>query len=208
MSDVAAPATLDEARAQADALDETPSPKMREPDAPDARPKRTRAPRKRAPRKPAADRKPRAPAASASLPALRVQLEQAITGIGLAVFIVNQRDGQLIMDGAKPQSLALESLAKENPAVRDALLKLMKTSVYAQLAMAFAPTVLGLAANHGMVPPIIGMLVGANPPAQKYEPDGPSTDPFAGVDLNDLARAMGGEGATFGRVVAADNAVA
>lgn len=211
-TDTGAPASLDEAREQADAIDNAAAPPAPEPD---AKPKRARAPRKRAPRKraPASDRKPRAPRSSSTTPALKPQLEQAITGIGFAVFLVNQRDGQLILDGAARQAAALDALARENPAVRDALLRMMRTSVYAQLAMAFAPTLIGIAANHGMVPAIVGQLVGlATSSPASGEADPTPADPLAGVeqlvDLAGLAGMGGVDGAAFGRVVATDNAVA
>lgn len=207
-----APATLDEARDQADAI-APPAPPT-----PDAKPKRTRKPRPSRARKPRTDKAPRASTPRAT--SLRAQLEEAITGVGFVVSIANQHDGRLIMEGAHRQAVALDALAKENPAVRAALARLLTTSVYAQLAMAFAPTLLGIAANHGMVPPIVGALAGmatSPAPAPAPAPDATATDPFAGVDLtgvspadlDELARAFapgGGDGVPRG-VVAGTHAV-
>lgn len=207
-----APESLDDARDQADAI------AAAEPAPADAKPKRTRAPRKRAPRAraPKADKAPRTPPATKRPTSLRAQLEESIAGIGLLVFVVNQADGQLIIAGAPKQARALDQLAKENPAVRGALERLLRTSTYAQLAMAFAPTLLGIAANHGLVPPMVGAIAGlanSSPAAgDGATPEAPG--PAAGVDLTDLAglaglAAMfdgGNDGPPFG-VVAGAHAV-
>lgn len=178
-----APRDLDEAREQADAI----APPAATPPA-DAKPKRTRAPRKRAPRKrTTADRAPRASTPRAT--SLRAQLEEAITSIGFVVMVFNANDGRLIMEGAKRQAAALDALAKENPAVRAALSRLLTTSVYAGLAMAFAPTLLGIAANHNIVPPLVAQLAGAAttpPPASGEAGEPEASDPLAGVDLTNV----------------------
>lgn len=210
-----APRDLDEAREQADAI------AAAEPaisSTPDAKPKRTRAKRTRAPRA-RADRKPRTTPSKPRATSLAKQLEEAIAGIGLLVYVVNSADGALIMQGAPRQAAALDALAKENPAVRAALERLLRTSVYAGLAMAFAPTLLGIAANHGMVPPIVGALAGmanTSTPAGSTAGKPETADPFAGVDLTAVAAMFAppppdasgeGEGVPYGHVVAGANAV-
>ncbi len=214
-----APRDLDEAREQADAIAAAAEPGISSPPEPDAKPKRTRT-RKPRPSRARTDRAPRATKPRAA--ALRVQLEEAITGVGLLVFVVNQPDGQLIMAGAARQAAALDALAKENPAVRAALERLLRTSVYAGLAMAFAPTLLGIAANHNLVPPIVGAIAGmanSSTPAGSTAGKPEAADPLAGVDLTNLAAMFaptpaaptpdateGSEGVPYG-VVAGANAV-
>lgn len=183
-----APTSLDDARDQAAQIAGEPA--AATPPAADVKPRRARPAgktRKRAPRKPAADRAPRTPPAP-SRASLKAQIEEAITGVGFVVSVVNLNDGQLIMQGAKRQAAALDALAKENPAVRDALTRMLKTSVYAQLAMAFAPTLLGIAGNHGLVPPIVGQLAGmaTTAPGGGSAPVPGPGDPLAGVDLTDV----------------------
>lgn len=148
-----------------------------DPDAPPAKPKRVRKPGKTRPRKAPADKAPRTTRAAP----LAKRLEDFIGGIGLMVLIVNARDGQLILAGAPKQAAALDALAKENQTVRNALERLLAVSIYGQLAAAFAPTLLGIAANHGAVPPIVGMLVA--PPAA---PDAQPGAGFGGLDLAGL----------------------
>lgn len=196
--DTPAPESLDAARDQADATDA----------ARDQAPKRKRAPRKRAPRK-RADAAPRAPRA----PALKGRIESFLVSAGALVLLFNPRDGQAIIAGAPKQAAALDQLAKENPAVKRALERMLTASVYGQLVAAFAPTVLTIAANHGAVPPIVAQLVGAGMGASTPAPadgddagDDAASAMFAGIDPADLANLaasmMGaGDGAPRGVVV-------
>jgi hypothetical protein len=60
-------------------------------------------------------------------------------------------DGQLISEHAAAQADALDKLAKASPAVKRALEALVTASLYGELAAAFLPVVIGIAANHGVL---------------------------------------------------------
>lgn len=190
-----APATLDDARDQAARTDDPPE-----------KEKRKRPAGKTRARKPAADAAPRTPRP----PALKKRLEDFIVSAGAMLILVNARDGQLVIAGAPAQAAALDALAKDNAAVRRALDRLLTVSVYGQLVAAFAPTMLGLAVNHGMVPPAVASIAGAalapTPPAA--DDAGPldflrdlTADDVAGI--TELANSMmgGGAGVPVGRIV-------
>lgn len=185
-----APESLDDARAQADAI---------RADEPPAKAKRVRKPRTRKPRAAGADTAPRAVRPTS----LKAQLKDTITTIGTMVLFLSPADGQAIIAGAPAQADALDALAKKNPAVRRALEGLLTASVYGQLIAAFAPTVLTIAANHGKVPPVVASLAGAAmaPPAAP-EPDANGGGALDLAALATMAAGMaGGDGAPFGRIV-------
>lgn len=173
-----APATLDDAKAQADAVIEADAPPAKAPKA--KRPPRKRPPRARAPKKDAA---PRSSAPRAS--SLKAQLEEAITSIGFLVMFANGDDGRAIMAGAPKQADALANWAKKNPAVDAALRRMLAASDYGAIVFAFAPTALAIAANHGLFgasSPMVGMIAGMA--------SAPTTDPAddpAPIDLGALA---------------------
>lgn len=190
-----APETLDAARDQAARND--------------APPKRKRPAGKTRARKPRTDAAPRAPRALS----LKKRLEDFIVSAGAMLMLVNAADGQVVIAGAPAQAAALDSLAKENPAVRRALDRLLTVSVYGQLVAAFAPTLLGLAANHGMVPQAVANIAGAafahdDAPADAA-PANPLLAMFDNLTDEDLAAAAelvgslngGGTGVPVGRVV-------
>lgn len=191
-ADTPAPETLDDARRQAAALAGGDAPRAK------------RAPRKRAPRKraPAGDK---APTGGARPPALKKQIEDSITALGAVLLLFNPADAQCIIAGAPQQAAALDALAKKNPAVRRALELLLTASVYGQLIAAFAPTVLGIAANHGKVPPLVAGIVGAT---LSGTPAGPTAEsPLDLATIASMAAMFTGEGgdsdagAPFGRIV-------
>lgn len=169
--DEAPPVDLADARDKAAAIaaDEAPT-----------KPKRTRTRKARAakPRAPKADTAPRS--TSPRPPALRKRLEDSITTLGALLLLVNPTDGQLIIAGAAKQAAALDAIAKDNPAVKRALERMLTASVYGQLAAAFAPTLLGIAANHRLLPaPINGLVAMATTPAPATSAgatDGPPID--------------------------------
>lgn len=199
-----APETLDDARAQAAKTDAAAAA-----DAPPAPAKRKRAPGKTRARKtpsPANDAAPTSPRPPRGV-SLERRLEEFITAGGAMLLIVNARDGQAVIAGAPSQARALGALAKENPAVKRALEKLLTVSVYGQLLAAFAPTVLTIAANHGAVPPIVASLAGAAlapTPAPPAGADAPAGEGLDLASLGALAASLvggGGDGAPFGAVV-------
>lgn len=162
-------------------------------DEPPTKPKRTRTrkPRATKPRAPKADTPPRS--TSPRPPALRKRLEDSITTLGALLLLVNPTDGQLVIAGAAKQAAALDAIAKDNPAVRRALERMLTASVYGQLAAAFAPTLLGIAANHRMLPaPINGLVAMATAPAAPApSPDASATDGPTPLDLGAMLNTFG-----------------
>lgn len=196
------PASLDDARdqaARAGAADEVPKPKRRRP-AGKTRPRKTRA-----------DSAPRATSATPRQAPLKRRLADAITTVGAMLLLISPADGALIIAGAEKQAAALDALAREQPAVKRALERLLTASVYGQLLAAFAPTLLGLAANHSMLPTSVNGLVQmvTAPRKSANADDAPAAD-FSLADLTQLATTFGpmmaaaggaNDGSPFGAVV-------
>lgn len=105
-----------------------------------------------------------------------------VTGTGLAM--VNAYDGERVVANAEACADALLNAAKESDAVRRALLVMQETSAWGQVATAFLPVAVPIAANHGVVPAHTAVMVGAPPP--------PGTPPPADDDgQGDAAEAAG-----------------
>lgn len=98
----------------------------------------------------AAPRGPGRPRGSRS--ALAPRIADALTGLALPVALVNQADALAIVEHAEPIAYALDRLAKENPAVKRVLERLLTSSAWGGVIVAVLPLVIAIAGNHGMLP--------------------------------------------------------
>lgn len=97
---------------------------------------------------------------------LEVRLAGSIAGLGTSVVIAGamtspavQADGMLIVEHSGNIATALDKLAKDNPNVAVALERMLTAGAYAGLITALTPVLLGIAANHGALPPgVLAML--------------------------------------------------
>lgn len=145
---------------------------------PPAKPKRptTRAGRKAAaakraasPATPKADAKPKPQAPRKS--SLETRLAGSLTTVGLGVAAAGgmtseavQRDGILIITNAPNIAKALADIAAGNPAVAANLERMLAAGTYAALVAAVMPLVIGIGANHGVIPPHVAEMVGVELP--------------------------------------------
>jgi hypothetical protein len=87
-------------------------------------------------------------------------------GAGQAV----QADGVLVIQHAPDVAKALSDVAKDDPRIAAALERMLTVSVWGGLFAALLPLGIGIAANHGAVPPhIAAMLTGGQVP--DFPPD-------------------------------------
>ncbi len=108
---------------------------------------------------------------------LESRLAGSIAGIGTAVMVSGvatgkpalQADGQLIVEHSGNIAAALDKVAKDNPAVARALEQMLTAGVWGGLAVALMPVALGIAANHGAIPPGVAAMMGV------AVPEGPDT---------------------------------
>lgn len=150
------------------------------PDKPKSKRSTTRAGRraesaaKRATKAAAPDKAPsssRSSSSSKRQAALNTRLTDALVGLGLGVRGIGavtgsellDADGVLIVKQGPAIGDALTRVAEQDPKVRAALERVLTVSVYGQLLSAVLPLAVGIAANHGMVPPQLAVFAGADP---------------------------------------------
>jgi len=75
-------------------------------------------------------------------------LTDLYTSVGTMLIPFDQPCGMAIVNCAEDCARALENLARENPAVRRALLRLVETSVWGQVIAAHAPIFVTVAMHH------------------------------------------------------------
>lgn len=78
--------------------------------------------------------------------------------VGMAVFAFDQHCGKAILENAEDMANSLDTLAKDNPAVRRVLSRMITTSAWSEVIVAHAPLVMAIAGHH--VPVIREMLGG------------------------------------------------
>lgn len=78
--------------------------------------------------------------------------------VGLAVFAFDQHCGQAILESAEGMANSLDTLAKDNPAVRRVLSRMITTSAWSEVIVAHAPLVMAIAGHHV---PVIRELLGS-----------------------------------------------
>jgi hypothetical protein len=83
---------------------------------------------------------------------LQKRLQEAFGAIGIVVSVRNEYDGTCILTGAERLSIALDNLAKQNPAVRRTLEAVLAGGAYGEVLFAVSAILLPIAANHGVLP--------------------------------------------------------
>lgn len=101
-----------------------------------------------------------------------VTLGTIVAGTGGMVSPAVQADGILIVEHAANVASALDKLAKDQPAVAAALERMMTAGAYSGIIAALLPLVVGIAANHGAIPPSLATMLGTAPP-EPEQPGGP-----------------------------------
>lgn len=81
--------------------------------------------------------------------ALVKPLEQFYASIGVTVSAFDPACGLVLMDNARPCAEALDTLARENEAVRRAILMLTQTSAWGGVMIAHLPILVMIATHHG-----------------------------------------------------------
>lgn len=102
-------------------------------------------------------------------------------------------DGTVILAQAEALGRALDKLARENPAIRRALEKMVATTAWTELGMVSASILVPIMACHGFLPADAATVMGAAPP-----PPRPPRSPKARASDNGNAEA---EPEQFGTVV-------
>ena len=75
-------------------------------------------------------------------------LTDLYTSIGTMMAPFDQPCGMAIVANAEPCAIAMENLARENPAVRRALLAMVETSIWGQVIAAHAPILVTVFMHH------------------------------------------------------------
>lgn len=89
---------------------------------------------------------------NSKLGALEANLKSNFSTIGTMVFMVNQFDGQVILERSEDLAKSLVAVAEQNPKVRQALENMMTASAWSQVVMVGASIAIPIAANHGLLP--------------------------------------------------------
>lgn len=167
------------------------APPVSEPPAPDAAPSRrptTRAARKaksaetaarkaaagKADAKPKSTSTPRKASLETRLTGSLVTLGTVTAATGGMVSPAFAADGVLITQHAANIAAALDKVAQDQPQVKAALERMLTAGVWSGLIAALLPLAVGMAANHGAIPPHLAAMLGAEPvdlaPAQPAGP--------------------------------------
>lgn len=98
--------------------------------------------------KPKAEKKPKVIPPKPRPGTLVKPLRDLYTSIGALMVPFDEPCGKSIIENAEPCAMALENLARENPAVRRALLAMVETSVWGQVIAAHAPILVTVVMHH------------------------------------------------------------
>lgn len=79
--------------------------------------------------------------------------------VGMGVFAFDQDCGRAILENAEAMANSLDTLAKDNPAVRRVLSRMLTTSAWSEVIIAHAPLVMAIATHHV---PVIRDLLGTS----------------------------------------------
>jgi len=77
--------------------------------------------------------------------------------IGMGVGMFNAIDGQIVLENSGKVIDAFSKVLRSNDQMRALFLKAAQTSGFVELAVACASIALPVAANHGMLPPMVAM---------------------------------------------------
>ncbi len=80
---------------------------------------------------------------------LKESLTGLYAGIGMMLMPFDAHCGSAVIEAADTCAGSLEDLAKTNPAVRKALMTLVKTSAWGTVIAAHAPLIMAIMAHHG-----------------------------------------------------------
>lgn len=117
-------------------------------------------------------------------PSAKGKREQAVlgilTGVGIAVMVVDEYDGTVIIEGAPDLAKSLANVAEKRPAVAKALDALTETSAWAEVAVAAAGIVVPIVRHHARPPELAtpadtataGVAV-SDEPTPQVAPDAP-----------------------------------
>ena len=89
----------------------------------------------------------------------------AVAGIGMGSEAV-KADGLLVVEHSANVAKALDSLAKDNPAVAATLERMLTAGAWSGVIAACVPIAIGVASNHGMIPAGMAEALGAGQPDQ------------------------------------------
>lgn len=116
------------------------------------------------------DKAPRATASSrtrkSTTPNLEKRLASSLTTVGTLVCLASPADGMVVISGVPSLAASLAKLAEENTAVRQNLERMLTAGAWSGVLAAVVPMAVGIAANHGMVPPQLAAMMGAAPPPE------------------------------------------
>lgn len=93
-----------------------------------------------------------------------VTLGTGLTAAGAMTSPAIAADGILVIRQAPDVSKALSDLAKNDPRVAAALERMLTVGTYGALVAAVAPLMIGIAANHGVIPAHVAGMVGVELP--------------------------------------------
>lgn len=106
------------------------------------------------------DTKPKRPRAKrggaktkwAAAPAIEAALNSYFSGIGMVVTMIDPVDGEIIADGSEAVIKELIALGRVDKNFRKLLERLATPGKYGPLLIACSPIVIGIAANHNLLP--------------------------------------------------------
>ena len=122
-----------------------------------------------------APRTPRATTSSAPRRTTTASLEKrlggSITTIGIGVCMFSAPDGEVVVKGAPALAKSLANLADQNPAVKANLERALTAGAWSGVLAAAAPILIGIAANHGVIPANVAKMLDANSANEANEQD-------------------------------------
>lgn len=103
---------------------------------------------------------------------LESRLAGSIASLGTSVAVAGAvagdavvQDGLLIVQSAPALAGALDKIARDNPAIAASLERMLTAGVWSGLVVALLPLLVGIAGNHGLIPPQLAALLAAGEPA-------------------------------------------
>lgn len=88
----------------------------------------------------------------AMAPMVEDALKGYLSGLGFIVTIVNPADGAVLAEGTDAVARAIVNLGKKNKGWRKTLERMATPGQYGELIFALTPIIIGLCANHGLLP--------------------------------------------------------
>lgn len=80
--------------------------------------------------------------------ALVKPIQDMYASIGMAVFAIDQQCGRAVLENAEGCAVALDKAARENPAIRRVIHRMIETSVMGAVIAAHAPIAISIAQHH------------------------------------------------------------